>query len=148
MINSFDRIDCMSHVQKDGFSLSVFALFDVFLIALLFTLFSSKFILAPGVEIDLEDSIALPKADSSKMGAAVASDSISVLNLRGKGMVVFDGKIYNPETFARFLQGYKPAGSVLLIKSDSGVSSELLLEISAAARGVGFKKILLAAEPK
>ena len=135
MINSFDRIDCMSHVQKDGFSLSVFALFDVFLIALLFTLFSSKF-------------IPLPKADSSKMGAAVASDSISVLNLRGKGMVVFDGKIYNPETFARFLQGYKPAGSVLLIKADSGVSSELLLEISAAARGVGFKKILLAAEPK
>lgn len=138
----------MSHVQKDGFSLSVFALFDVFLIALLFTLFSSKFILAPGVEIDLEASINLPKADSSKMGVAIASDSISVLNLRGKEMVVFDGKIYNPEAFARFLQGYKPSGDVLLIKADRGVSSELLLEISSMAQAAGFKKILLAAEPR
>lgn len=148
MINSFDRIDCLSHVHKDGFSLSVFALFDVFLIALLFTLFSSKFVLAPGIEIDLENSISLPKAEASKMGALVANDSLCVLNLRGKGMVIFGGKIYTTESFERLMQGYKAGGGVLLVKADRGVSAELLLEISSLARGAGFKKILLAAEPK
>lgn len=138
----------MSKINKDGFSLSVFALFDVFLIALLFTLFSSKFILAPGVEIELSQSMQLPKVDAAKLGSAIVDDSVSVLNLRGKSMIIYGGRVHTKDSFERAFQSSKPQGGVLLIKADSGVSGELLLDIASSAAAAGYKKVILASEPK
>ncbi len=143
-----DPINIMSKVNKDGFTLSVFAIFDVLLIALMFFMLSSKYILASGVMLDLNTGIVLPEASKSTVGGVFADDSISVLNVRGKGMIFFDGKVFNEEAFAREMKNYKPRGEILLVKADVGVSAQTLLNISMLAKEAGFKSIQIAAKAK
>ena len=143
-----EPIDILSKVHKDGFTLSVFAIFDVLLIALMFFMLSSKYILASGISVDLNSEINLPEVPKNSMGGAFAEDSISVLNIRGSGMIFFGGKVFNEEAFAREIKNYKPRGEVLLVKTDAGVSGQTLLNISVLAKEAGFKSIQIAATSK
>lgn len=143
-----EPIDILSKVHKDGFTLSVFAIFDVLLIALMFFMLSSKYILASGISVDLNSEINLPEVPKNSMVGAFAEDSISVLNIRGSGMIFFDGKVFNEEAFAREIKNYKPRGEVLLVKTDAGVSGQTLLNISVLAKEAGFKSIQIAAKSK
>lgn len=138
-------VDLLSRIHKDGFTMSPFALFDVLLIALMFTLLSSKFILAPGFGIDLGQTINLPRAEAGSLQGEFADDDVTVLNLRGRGMIIFEGRIYNEDAFARFMQTYRPKGPVLLLKADAGMNSQTLLNICALAEKAGFKRVQVAA---
>lgn len=143
-----EPIDILSKVYKNGFALSVFAIFDVLLIALMFFMLSSKYILASGVLMELNTGIILPEVEKDAVGGVVAEDSISVLNIRGKGMIFFGGKVFNEEAFAREMKNYKPRGEILLVKADVGVSGQTLLNISVLAKEAGFKSIQIAAKAK
>lgn len=138
-------VDLVSKLSKDGFTMSVFALFDVLLIALLFSFLSSKFVLAPGFSIDLSSAPVLPSAHGAGLAGDLVSGEVSVLNVRGRGMIFFDGRIYNEDAFARTMQSYKPRGETLLLKTDAGVSTQTVLNIAAMARAAGFKRVQLAA---
>ncbi|MBO6103126.1 MAG: biopolymer transporter ExbD [Opitutales bacterium] len=143
-----DCINVHSKVLKDGFSLSVFAVFDLLLIALMFAMMSSKFILPTGVVLNLQGAITLPEAGASALSSEFAADSVSVLNLREGGMIIFDGKIYTLESFAELMRGYSPRAETLLVKADKGVPSSALIGLASSAKSAGFKKIMLAARPK
>lgn len=140
-------VDILSKVHKDGFALSVFAIFDIMLIAFMFSLLSSKYILASGISMGLGGGMALPAASGESISGVFAEDSVSVLNIRGKGMVMFDGKIFSEETFSRAMKNYKPRGEILLIKADAAVSGQTLLNICSIAGGAGFKQVQIAAQP-
>ena len=147
MNSQTEPVDIFSKVHKDGFALSVFAVFDVLLIALMFTMLSSKYILASGISMRLDGEMELPSAAPSSLGGVFADDSLSVLNIRGKGMIMFGGKIYNEDAFAREMKAFKPRGEILLIKADAGVSGQTLLNICAVAKNAGFKEVQIAARP-
>ena len=147
MNNQTEPVDILSKVRKDGFTLSVFAVFDVLLIALMFTMLSSKYILASGISIRLDGEMELPETAASSLDGVFADDSLSVLNIRGKGMIMFGGKIYNEEAFAREMKNFKPRGEILLIKADAGVSGQTLLNICSVAKSAGFKQVQMAAKP-
>ena len=147
MNSQTEPVDIYSKVRKDGFTLSVFAIFDVLLIALMFTMLSSKYILASGISMRLDGEIDLPEAAAASIEGVFADDSLSVLNIRGKGMIMFGGKIYNEEAFAREMKSFKPRGQILLIKADAGVAGQTLLHICALAKNAGFKQVQIAAKP-
>lgn len=138
-------VDILSKVHKDGFALSVFAIFDIMLIAFMFSLLSSKYILAPGISMRLDGEMALPASSGDAIGGVFARDSVSVLNIRGKGMVMFEGEIFSEETFSRAMKNYKPRGEILLIKADAAVSGQTLLNICSIAKSAGFKEVQIAA---
>ena len=140
-------VDLVSKVHKDGFSMSMFALLDVFLIALMLAFLSSKFVLAPGFPIDLSEAPALPSVAAKSMSGALVDDDVSVLNVLGRDMIFFDGKIYKEDAFVRKMQTYKANGSTLLVKTDASVSSQTILHICSVAKAAGFERVQLAAIP-
>ena len=82
--------------------------------------------------------------------AAVVDGDLSVLNAKGNTMIIFDGAIFNAESFSKKMHSQK-AGThrgVLLIKADKNVDTQTLLDICSAARAGGFEKIHLAATPE
>ena len=139
-------VDTSSKVRKERITLCSAALFDVLLIALMFVMLASKFVLAPGFTIDV-DKESLPSAKSPD--ASIVNDDLSVLNAKGNSMIIFDGAIFNTETFAKKMDLNKSAKSrgTLLIKADKNVDTQTLLDICAAARNGGFEKIHLATTP-
>ena len=140
-------VDLVSKVHSDGFSMSVFALVDVFLIALLLSFLSSKFVLAPGFSIELSEIPALPSVAAKGISGALVDDEVSVLNVLGRDMIFYDGKIYKEDAFVRKMQNHKADGTTLLVKTDAGVSSQTLLNICSVAKAAGFERIQLAAVP-
>lgn len=140
-------VDTSSKVRRERITLCSAALVDILLIALMFTLLGSKFILAPGFALEFEGN-KLPTSKSPD--AAVVDGDLSVLNAKGNTMIIFDGAIFNTESFAKKMRSHKAGtkGGVLLIKADKNVDTQTLLDICAAARAGGFGKIHLAAAPE
>lgn len=139
-------VDTSSKVRKERISVSSAALADGVLIALMLMLVCSKFILATGHSIDLTQQ--LPTAKSAEK--IIADTSIDVLNAKGNSMIIFDGSIFNPQSFARKMANTKAdnsARNVLLIKADKNVDTQTLLNICASAKKGGFKKVHLAVLP-
>ncbi len=138
-------VDLLSKVEKDSFSMSVFMILDICLLALMIVMTQSKFVLAPGFSIDLNSALSLPKVSSASIEGVLAEDSITVLNIRGRGTIIFDGKIYTEDSFARIIKNYKPKGTTLLLKADAGVGAQTILQICTAAKAAGFDRVHLAA---
>ncbi len=120
------------------------------LIAIVFMVYflTSSFVVAPGIGIDLSsDTLVLPQSISSeKLGGVGVDENISVLNVRGESMVIFEGKIYSLDSFAEEMKNYKASG-VLLLKMDKSVDAQTLCRITEYALKAGFKRIQLAAKP-
>ena len=136
-------VDTSSKVRKERISVSSAALADGVLIALMFMLLGSKFILATGHSIDLSQT--LPVAISPE--TAITDASIDVLNAKGKSMIIFDGAIFNPQSFARKMLSTKSTDNsqkILLIKANKNVDTQTLLDICASAKKGGFKKVHIA----
>lgn len=137
-------VNTSAQVRKQDARISSAALFDTLLIALMFTLLGSRFIVAPGMGIDLSSEI-LPSVDA--IDKSVIDSDLNVLNAQGNSMLIYDGAIYNLESFKRQMQNSKQDGGVLLIKADRSLDTQTLMSICKAARDGGFSKVQIAARP-
>lgn len=138
-------VNVFSKIEKETLSLSAPALFDALLLALMLSLASSKFVLAPGMSADLGDDFALPSISAPEY--ANASESLSVLTAKGNSMIIFDGSIFTPDTFAANMKKSR-RGGVLLIKADKNISVQELIKIAQAAKAGGFERVHIAANPE
>jgi len=139
------KVDVSSKVRRERISLSSAALFDALLIALIFLGLTSKFVLAPGFSIDLS-SANIPVC--ATFDNVIVDEDLTVLNAKSGSMIIFDGAIFTPESFAKRMASYsrgKDRG-VLLLKIDKNVDAQTLIDICNAAKIGGFKKIQIAAE--
>ena len=142
--------------KKMDVGLEFAPLFDILLIALLFTLIGSCFITAPGFGINLSGGQAagghrslleLPQTAPGKALSGVTVDeSVSVLNIRGKAMIIFQGHIYSEDTFAQAMKDFKAKGT-LLVKMDKSVDAQTFLRICQLAKESGFERAQIAAKP-
>lgn len=130
-------------VRKPKCSIDAVALFDTLLIALMLTYTGSRFVLAPGVAVDLES---LPEVKN--ITSSVPDADASVLNANGKNMIIYDAHIYTIDSFKKRMSGAGKVkeGSVLLVKAQKNVDAQTLVDIFKAARDGGFKQVQLAAQ--
>ncbi len=137
------NINTSALVRKADASLDYVALFDILLIALMFTLLGSRFIIAPGLSME---SATMPT--TSDTNGAITDAELSVLNAKSPTMLIYDGAIFNIDSFVAKMRKAKAprANSVLLIKADKSVSAQAIIEIANAAKAGGFTKIQLAAK--
>ena len=103
----------------------------------------SKFVLAPGLSVDLNSQIQLPTMPQPEY-ANVNSD-ITVLTAKGNSMIIFEGAICDKKTLKKKMQLSKRKGTIL-IKADKSLSIQELLDIAQIAKHGGFQKIHIAAK--
>ncbi|MGC6455701.1 MAG: ExbD/TolR family protein [Coraliomargaritaceae bacterium] len=112
---------------------------DMVVIALLISLIFTRYVVVPGVEV------ALPATD---LRMRSSEESVAVLTLQNRGMLFFNGSIYNQDSLEQAFADYNGAEnqarrSVLLVKAEADIGLEAFLEICRLAESSGFLRVQL-----
>lgn len=140
-------LELQSRLSPAPRDLDFFAWANVGLIALFFGLLGSRFVLAPGMPIDVsgENALELPQIDGANEGAGPSS---VVVSYRRDNVILFEGGMYNLTELRKHMEAYakKHPGAVMLVRFDRQVSLQSFAELCEMARQVGFAHVQLAAE--
>lgn len=110
---------------------------DMVVVALLISLIFTRFVIVPGVEVSLP---------STDLRMQPSEESVAVLTLQSRGMLFFNGSVYNPGSLQRAFADYmeedgKARRSVLLVKAEADIGLERFLEICREAESAGFLRV-------
>ncbi|GAB4272666.1 MAG: hypothetical protein Tsb0018_04720 [Opitutales bacterium] len=115
---------------------------DGLLICFGFMLLSSKFLLAPGVAVEL------PQLDAKLVGVSTSA----VLSFRHNQLLIFDDRIFDLETLEAYWLGdwqeelaTEDRPKTLLLKADKHVSVDAFLRVCELAQRSGFAQVQVAA---
>lgn len=133
-------LDLASKLRPEPRSFDVVFFVNVGLIVLFFSLFGSRFVLAPGLGVDFQ----MPELHGARAGAAPTQRVISVLP---SGQVFADG-LLNMAQLRDWLrtEARKLKEPSLLVRASAGVPLEQLAEIVGAATEAGFTRVVVGAE--
>ncbi len=123
--------------------LSFWPIADVLAILVFAGLFGSKFVVAPGL------AIALPEIDSPATDVATEYHMLTIGEVDGKEMIIFQDSILDLESFKRRLESSDrsiPPGVTLLALLDSSVSMKTLAPLWEIASSAGYRDIKIATE--
>ncbi|MCH6258732.1 biopolymer transporter ExbD [Puniceicoccaceae bacterium K14] len=117
---------------------------DLCVIGLFFAMFGSKFVVAPGINIEL------PELGSTMVSVAEKYEVLTVNEVEGKEMIMFQGTVLNLSSMRRLLKlrGKVPEGVTLLVRSDASVSMRTWVSLSEIASEAGYSHIQLATEKR
>ncbi len=124
--------------------LSFWPFVDLCAIGLFFTIFASKFVVIPGLTLQL------PEVGSSQVAIASVYDVITVTEVKGQEMIFFQDSVLNLETLGRLLDARDrpPSDATLLVKADARVSMQTLSALSELAVRAGYSNVQLATEER
>ena len=127
------------HLRPPPRSFDVFFYVNVGVLALFLTLFTSKFVLAPG------PTITPPVMEGA---LETAQPTGLVVNLQRDNLILFEGGRYSMDGFKqRLAEVVAEKGTMrLLLRVDKQTSSQALVTFSAAATAAGCS-VQIAAEP-
>lgn len=131
-------LDLASKMRSGPRSFDALCYVNVGVLALFFTLLGSRFVLAPGLAVD----ITLPV--STNVSRVLTTSTISVKN---SGQIFADGLLSMPQ-LREWLkaEAKKTKNPSLLVRMSAGVSVSVQNEIVSAAREAGFTAVTVAAE--
>ncbi|MGB0334360.1 MAG: ExbD/TolR family protein [Opitutales bacterium] len=131
----------MAHLQRPSIKLDFVPVLDLLMIALLFGLLFTRFVMVPGIRIDLPDS---------EMQMQPSKLPVAVLTIGNNGMLFFDGSRYEIDTieegFRRMLGEVSERETVLLVKTQGSMNLELFLRLCRMAQIAGFAQVQIAGE--
>jgi biopolymer transport protein ExbD len=135
-------LDLLSKLRPPPRNFDFLFLVNCGLIALFFTLFSSHFVLSPGLRVNNED-IMLPSNRDAVVNATATPISVSV---NSSGQIWGDtGLIARPKLLEWLTAEAKRApGSTLLVIMDTRTPMDVFTSISDAAKVAGFGHVQLA----
>ena len=121
---------------------------NVGLIVLFFSLLGSRFVLATGVLVGVGEAGAIELPSVNPASASTTATSV-VVSYRRDNVILFEGGMYSLAELRKHMAAYTKdnPGSVMLVRADKQVSNQALADLFAMAGAVGFKNVLLAAEP-
>lgn len=124
--------------------LSFWPFLDLCVIGMFFVLFSSKFVMAPGL------TLALPEVDSSQVAISAVYEVITISEVKGEEMIFFQDSVLSLDSLRkRFAErGGAPAGATLLVKADVDVTMATLSQLSELAIDSGYDRVQLATEDR
>jgi biopolymer transport protein ExbD len=133
-------LDLSSKLRPEPRNFDFLFLVNGGLIVLFFTLFGSRFVLAPGLGVDFK----MPEMSGALAGAVATDRVISVLP---SGQIFADG-LLSMDELRDWLKGEarKLKQPSLLVRASADVPVSQLAAIVSAAREAGFVKIILGAE--
>ena len=114
---------------------------DLIVIALLFGLLFTRFVMVPGVSVDLPDS---------QIQMQPSEGPVAVLTIGNRGMLFFDGSVFELDSvergFRRHIEARSEAGVVLLVKTEGSMDLQQFLQLCHMAQQAGFVEVQIAAE--
>ncbi|MEO6002092.1 MAG: biopolymer transporter ExbD [Opitutus sp.] len=133
-------LDLASKLRPEPRSFDFLFYVNAGLIALVFVLSGSRFILTPGLGVDFK----MPKLRGAVEGAIPTDNFISVLP---SGQIFADG-LLNMSQLRDWLrvEAKKSRQPSLLVRASAGVPLSQLTEIFSAAREAGFTRVVWGAE--
>jgi len=125
-----------------GVGASFWPFIDLCVIGLFAAIFGSKFVMAPGIAVQLPE-VTEPKATISARYHVLTIDEVA-----GKEVIIFQERLLNLETFAKFLEESGPVveGTNLLVRADAGVSLQTFALLTEAAEKGRYSHIQLSME--
>lgn len=124
--------------------LSFWPFLDLCVIGLFFVLFSSKFVMMPGL------TLTLPEVGTSQVAISTVSEVIMVTEVKGEEMVFFQDRVLNLESLEKYFNEREsiPADATLLLKLDVSVSTDTLSLLLELANSAGYAQVQLATEER
>lgn len=135
-------LNLASHLRVAPRSFDFLFYVNAGLLALFFSLFGSRFILAPGLGVDFQ----VPELAGASAGAQPTTHRITV---RRSGQIFADDGLVSLKQLGQWLERQKtttPKPSLLILAS-AGVRNDELAEIVTVARRAGFAVVWGALEP-
>jgi biopolymer transport protein ExbD len=130
----------LNHLKRPEIKLDIVPVLDLIVIALLISLLFTRFVMLPGVRVDL------PATDLRMQH----NDSpVAVLTIGNKGMLYFDGSVYEQTSIAKAFREHVQGAlgkHVLLVKAQATMELQLFLDLCRMAQEAGFVQVQLAGE--
>jgi biopolymer transport protein ExbD len=131
------------HLAAPVMKLDAVPVLDLCVIALLFSLVFTRFVVLPGVRIDLPDT---------ELRMQHHPAGVAVLTIQNEGMLFFDGAVYDIATvaggFRSYLERTPSERPVLLVRPQADLSMEAFLRICGMARENGFAEVQVTGEKR
>ncbi len=138
-------LDLQSKLSAPPRDLDMLFWVNVGAVLLFFSVLGSRFVLAPGLPVQVGSALELPQSAATTQGTAPV-----VVSYRRDNMVLFEGGIFVLDDLRPRFQEYAKAhpGAVLLVRYDKAVSMQGFVTLCDLAHATGFASVLVAAEPQ
>ena len=128
-------------LKRPTIKLDLIPILDLLVIALFFGLLFTRFVMVPGVRVEL------PK---SELQMSLSNLPVAVLTIGNGGMLFFDGAVFELNSIKRGFQKHHEEvlerDIVLLIKTEGSMDLQLFLELCHMAKDAGFVQVQIAGE--
>ena len=130
-----------AHLERPSVKLDAVPILDLMVIALLFGLLFTRFVMVPGMQVDLPDS---------EMQMPASTRPVSVLTIGNRGMLLFDGVVFEMDTIGRGFESHirekVDDEVVLLVKTEGSMELQRFLALCRMAEEAGFVQVQIAGE--
>jgi biopolymer transport protein ExbD len=138
-------LDLASKLRPPSHGTGALHYVNVGLLGLFFSVFGSRFVLAPGLGVDFQ----LPQMAGARADASQTTSYI--INVLRSGQIFTEDGLVDMGQLREWLKaraGRHASRPTLLIRASSGVTLSELVEIQGAAREAGFGRVLWGAEER
>jgi len=129
----------LGYIQRADTRLDFVPVLDIVVIAMLFSLLFTRFVVIPGVRVDLP---------ATELRMQHSQQPVAVLTISHNGMLFFNGGVYETESIVSGFEEYVRTASrsdlVLLIKAEASLDLQSFLQLCHLAEQVGFVQVQLA----
>ena len=136
-----EPLGLMAQLKRPPISFDMIPVLDLLVIALLFSLLFTRFVMLPGVRVDLPDS---------GMQMQPSNLPVAVLTIGNRGMLFFDGAVFElnsiDPSFQNYIEELSGKDVVLLVKTEGSMDLQLFLELCQMAQNAGFVQVQIAGE--
>lgn len=131
----------LERLKRPQVKVDVIPVLDLMVLALLISLLFTRFVMLPGVRVDL------PSTDLRMQHNASA---VAVLTIGNEGMLFFDGSVYQHSSiesaFRSHIQVTGTDDAVLLVKAPAAMELQLFMDLCRMAQEAGFIQVQIAGE--
>jgi biopolymer transport protein ExbD len=131
----------LERLRRPQIKVDVIPVLDLMVLGLLISLLFTRFVMLPGVRVDL------PSTDLRMQHTASA---VAVLTIGNEGMLFFDGSVYKHNSIERAFRLHVAAAEVercvLLVKAQAAMELQLFLDLCRMAQEAGFIQVQIAGE--
>ena len=116
---------------------------DLIALALLISLLFTRYLMMPGVQVDLPKSKFFIQQEASR---------VAVLTVGNEGMLFFSGSVYEhrsiKQAFKKYFEKNDAQPAVLLLKASDSMELQKFLDLCQMAQEAGFNEVQITADPK
>jgi len=131
----------LERLKRPEIKIDLIPVLDLMVLALLISLLFTRFVMLPGVRVNLPEADLRMQHDASE---------VAVLTIGNQGMLFFAGSVYEhgsiERAFRKYLKGRDEEASILLVKAEASMELQLFLDLCRMAQVAGFDEVQIASD--